>query len=61
MDQMTDLVGLKISHKLGWLWSLFISALALSGNAREAFDVIEQMELKGMMLSLFFHKAFVEN
>jgi hypothetical protein len=47
MDEMVDVCGLRMSQKTAWLWSLYISALALSGNAREAFEAVETMESKG--------------
>ena len=39
--------SLRMGNKTGWLWSLYISALATSGYAREAFDVVELMSSKG--------------
>ena len=45
---MMDIGGLRMCPKSNWLWSLHISALALSGYAREAFDVVDLMESKGI-------------
>ncbi len=47
MEEVIELGGLRMSNKTGWLWSLYISALATSGYAREAFDVVELMSTKG--------------
>ena len=48
MEEVIELGGVRMSNKSGWLWSLYISALATSGYAREAFDVVELMSTKGM-------------
>ena len=47
MEEMIDLCGLRVCQKTVWLWSLHITALALSGYVREAFDVVDVMESKG--------------
>ena len=48
VEEMVELCGLRISQKTGWLWSLYISARALSGYAREGFEVLEKIESKGI-------------
>jgi hypothetical protein len=47
MEEVMALGSLRMGNKTGWLWSLYISALATSGYAREAFDVVELMSSKG--------------
>lgn len=47
MEEVMELGGLQMGNKSGWLWSLYISALATSGYAREAFDIVELMSSKG--------------